>query len=81
MKKVPTSSLILQFPDFNLPFYVQTDASGKEFGAVLIQIHNGTEVVVAYDSKEASSSQINWFTIEKEAFTVIWSVQNFRHYL
>ena len=81
MKKALTSSPILQFPDFKLPFYVQSDASDKGFGAVLGQIRNGTEVVVAYASKAIGSSQINWSTIEKEAFAVVWSVKYFRHYL
>ena len=81
MKKALTSAPILQFPDFNLPFYVQSDASDKGFGAVLGQIRNGNEVVVAYASKAISSSQINWSTIEKEAFAIVWSVKYFRHYL
>ena len=81
MKKALTSSPILQFPDFNLPFYVQSDASDKGFGAVLGQIRNGNEVVVAYASKAISSSQVNWSNIEKEAFAIVWSVKYFRHYL
>ena len=81
MKKALTSAPILQFPDFNLPFYVQSDASDKGFGAVLGQIRNRNEVVVAYASKAISSSQINWSTIEKEAFAIVWSVKYFRHYL
>jgi len=64
-----------------LPFYIQSDASDKGFGAVLGQIRNRTEVVVAYASKAISSSQLNWSTIEKEAFAIVWSVKYFRHYL
>ena len=59
MKKALTSAPILQFPDLNLPFYVQSDASNKGFGAVLGQIRNGKEVVVAYAIKTISSSQLN----------------------
>ena len=81
MKKALTSAPILQFPDFNLPFYIQSDASDKGFGAVLGQIHNGNEVLVAYASKAVSSSQVNWSSIEKEAFTTVWSMKYFRHYL
>ena len=80
MKKALTSAPILQFPDFNLPFYVQSDTSDKGFGAVLGQICNGKEVAVAYASKTISSSQLNWSTIEKEAFAIVWSVK-YRHYL
>ena len=81
MKKTLTSFPIIQFPDFSMPFYTQSDASDKGFGAILGQIRNGTEVVVAYASKAITSSQINWSTIEKEAFAIVWSVKYFRHYL
>ena len=81
MKKALTSSPVLHFPDFNLPFYIQSDASDKGFGAVLGQMRNGSEVVVAYASKAIGSSQVNWSTIEKEAFAIVWSVKYFRHYL
>jgi len=54
-----------------LPFYIQSDASDKGFGAVLGQIRNRTEVVVAYASKAISSSQLNWSTIEKDAFAIV----------
>ena len=81
MKKALTSSPVLQFPDFSLPFFIQSDASDKGFGAVLGQMRNGSEVVVAYASKAIGSSQVNWSTIEKEAFALVWSVKYFRHYL
>ena len=81
MKKALTSSPVLQFPDFSLPFYIQSDASDKGFGAILGQMRNGSEVVVAYASKAIGSSQVNWSTIEKEAFAIVWSVKYFRHYL
>ena len=80
MKKALTSAPILQFPDFNLPFYVQSDTSDKGFGAVLGQICNGKEGAVAYASKTINFSQLNWSTIEKEAFAIVWSVK-YRHYL
>eukprot|EP00112_Aurelia_sp_Birch-Aquarium-sp1_P008584 Seg1949.8 transcript_id=Seg1949.8/GoldUCD/mRNA.D3Y31 product="Retrovirus-related Pol polyprotein from transposon 17.6" protein_id=Seg1949.8/GoldUCD/D3Y31 len=81
MKKALTSSPVLQFPDFNLPFFVQSDASDKGFGAILGQIRNGSEVVVAYASKAITRNEANWSTLEKEAFTIIWSIKYFRHYL
>ena len=44
-------------------------------------MHNGSEVVVAHASKAIGSSQVNWCTIEKEAFATVWSMKYFRHYL
>ena len=81
MKKTLISFPIIQFPDFSMPFYIRSDASDKGFGAILEQIHNGTEVVVAYASKAITSSQSNWSTIEKDTFAIVWSVKYFRHYL
>ena len=74
-----TSSSILQFPDFSLPFYVQSDAIDKGFYAVLGH-HEGTEVVVTYASKTIGSSQLNWSTIDKEAFAIVWSMKHFGNY-
>ena len=81
MKNALTSSPVLQFPDFSLPFYIQSDASDKGFGAVLGQMRNGSEVVVAYASKAIAPNEANWSTIEKEAYAIVWSVKYFRHYL
>ena len=72
MKKALTSSSILQVQDLNFLFYIQSDTSDKGFDAVLGQIRNGTEVVVAYAIKTISSSQLNWSTIKKEAFAIVW---------
>ena len=46
MRKMLPSFPITQFPDFSMPFYIQSDASEKGFGAIVGQIHNGTELVV-----------------------------------
>ena len=77
IKEALTSLPILQFPDFNLPFYIQSDTSDKGFGAVLGQMRNGSEVVVAYASKAIAPNKANWSTIDKEAFVIIWAVKYF----
>ena len=81
MKASLMSHPVLLFPDFSLPFYIQSDASDKGFGAVLGQMRNGSEVVVAYASKAIAPNEATWSTIEKEAYAIVWSVKYFRHYL
>ena len=43
-----TSTPILAYADYKLPFTVQTDASLKGLGAVLTQVQDGKERLVAY---------------------------------
>ena len=59
MKKSLTSSPVLQFPYFSLPPFIQSDATDRGFCAVLGQMRNGSEVIVAYASKAIGSSQVN----------------------
>ena len=67
MKASLTSHLVLQFPDLSLPFYIQSDASYKGFGAILGQMLKGSEVFTAYASKAIMPNEANRSTIEKEA--------------
>lgn len=43
---------ILTFPDFKEEFQISTDASNSGLGAVLSQIIDGNEVVIAFAQKE-----------------------------
>jgi len=45
---------ILAYPDPNLEYILDTDASDQNVGAVLSQVQEGREVVVAYYSKSLS---------------------------
>ena len=52
------SSPILSFPDFSLPFILDTDACRCGIGTVLFQIHkDSTERVVAFASRAMSKSE------------------------
>ncbi len=72
---------ILAYPDFSKPFILMTDASDFGIGAVLGQIQDGAERVIAYASKALTSAVRNWHTQEKEAFATIWATKYFRPYL
>jgi len=72
---------ILPYPDPNLEYILDTDASDQNVGAVLSQVQEGQEVVVAYYSESLSPTERNYCTSCKELLTVIKSVKHFRPYL
>ena len=85
LKDCLTSPPILGYPDFARNFIIHTDASGYGVGSVLaqMQVDNGKEkeVVIAYASQHLDKSQMNWSTIEKEAYAIVHAVKTFYPYL
>ncbi|KZR99842.1 Uncharacterized protein APZ42_004142, partial [Daphnia magna] len=55
---------IVAFPDFNKEFLIFTDASNYGIGAVLSQIQNDQEVVIAYSSRHLNNAERNYSAIE-----------------
>lgn len=80
-KKILTNAPLLQFPNFNKPFILTTDASNHAVGAVLSQGTIGSDKPIAYASRTLSDTEARYSTIEKELLAVIWAVKYFRPYL
>ena len=57
IKEKLSSPPVLSYADFSKPFVVHTDASLDGLGAVLYQIQNGMERVIAYASRGLRSSE------------------------
>ena len=72
---------IVSFPDFEKEFLIFTDASNYGIGAVLSQIQNGEEVVIAYSSRHLNAAEKNYSAIEREALAIVYGVKRYRHYL
>ncbi|KAL8103703.1 hypothetical protein AgCh_028050 [Apium graveolens] len=77
LKKALISAPVLVMPDFNLPFAIETDASGYGLGAVLLQ----REHPVAFFSKTLGTRARLKAIYEKELMTIVLSVQKWRPYL
>ena len=82
LKELLCSTPVLQTPDFDRGFVLQTDASNRGVGAVLGQTDEaGSDQPVAYYSRKLLPREENYSTIEKECLAIKLAVQAFRVYL
>ena len=73
---------ILQSPDFQKDFVLQTDALDVVVGAVLSQVDDtGADYPVAYFSGKLLSREQKYSTIEKECLAIKLATQALRVYL
>lgn len=80
-KELLTNAPLLQYPDYDRPFILTTDASTVALGAVLSQGQIGSDKPVAYASRTLSDTESRYSTIERELLAIIWAVKHFRPYL
>ena len=82
LKKALCESPVLQSPDFNKQFVLQTDASDRGVGAVLSQKdENGCDRPIAFYSKKLLPRETRYSTLEKECMAIKLGVEAFRVYL
>ena len=81
LKQALVNPPLLAYPDFTKEFILSTDASLTAIGAVLSQVQEGTERVVAYFSQMLTTAQQKWSTYDRELWAIVASVRHFRHYL
>lgn len=81
LKKNLTSTPILAYPTLDDLFILDTDASGMAIGAVLSQVQNGTEKVIAYFSRALKRVERNYCTTRRELLAVVDGIHHFQHYL
>lgn len=61
---------------------LMTDASPVGLGAILLQEdQQGRSRVIAYASKALTELEKKYFQTEREALSLVWGVEKFRHYL
>ena len=84
LKELSTKSPILAFPNFELPFILETDASGVGLGAVLSQQPDDGSTrrrPIAYDSRTLQKHERNYGISELEALAVVCATKHFHAYL
>ena len=81
LKAALTSSDILAYPIHGLPFVLDTDSSDKSVGAVLSQVQDGRERVIAYMSKVMNKHEQLYCTTRKELLAVVQALRTFHSYL
>uniref|UniRef100_A0A8C6LZU9 Gypsy retrotransposon integrase-like protein 1 n=1 Tax=Nothobranchius furzeri TaxID=105023 RepID=A0A8C6LZU9_NOTFU len=74
LKERLTSAPVLGYPDYSLPFVLQTDASGEGLGAVLAQIQGGVERVIAFASRGLSPAETRYPAHKIEFLALKWAV-------
>lgn len=74
-------NLVLHSPDFQKAFVLQTDASERGVGAVLLQGPKEDQHPVAFISRKLFPREVRNSTVEKEALAVKWALDSFKYYL
>jgi hypothetical protein len=78
LKKALISALIIQPPDWLLPFEIMCDASDFAVGAVLGQTKDKKHPAIAYARKTLTGPQLNYATTEKGLLAVVFAIDKFR---
>ena len=83
LKKKLVSAPVLAHPLFDKdhPFVLKTDASGIGLGAILSQVQEGKERVVAYASRKLNKAEQSYGIPEREALAMVWGINHFRPFL
>ena len=81
LKNALISAPILGFPREDGLWYLDTDASDVGTGAVLSQVQDEEERVIAYVSKSLEGSEQRYCTARKELLAVVRALKHFKCYL
>ena len=76
-----SSAPILAFPQLDVPFTLDSDASDSGLGAVLSQVQYEKERVIAYAPRVLSKAERNYSTTRKEPLAFVWGTEHFETFL
>ena len=81
LKAALMSPPILALPRDDGMFILDTDAADHSIGAVLSQMQDGQEKVIAYAGRTLNKCEYNYCTTRKELLAVVYFTKLFRQYL
>ena len=77
VKKMVCQQTLLNYPNWDKPFQIHTDASDYQLGAVISQ----EKKPIAFFSRKLNSAQKNYTTTEKELLSIVETLKEFRNIL
>ena len=77
LKEAISTKPMLRLPDLDLPFEIQTDASDRALGGVLVQEGHP----MAFENGKLNNDEQRYSTHEKEMMVVVHYLQQWMHYL
>ena len=81
LKERLTTTLILTYPDFSIPFTLHTEASGDGIRFNLTQVQHGWEWAIVYDGQNFSDTEEKYSATQWEALSVVAAIQKCRSYM
>ena len=81
LKDKMSQAPVLLLPKLELPFQVNTDASGFAIGGVLQQDQGGGLRPVAFESRKFNKTERRYSTYERELLAILHACRTWRHYL
>jgi len=82
LKTLLTRAPVLAYPNFEVPFILETDASAAGLGAVLAQKQPDESIrPIAYASRTLVPHEKRYGVTEMEGLGVVWAVKHFRPFL
>ena len=76
-----TTAPVVSLPRDEGEYRLDTDASNWAIGAVLSQVQDGEEKVIAYGSRLYSKAEAQYCTTRKELFAVVFFTKYYKQYL
>lgn len=79
LKNYLTTTLILQYLNFDYIFYLHTGTSGTGLCAVLTQKENKKKHAISYASQSLTVAKRNYST-KQEYLAVLWAIEHYHYY-